>query len=395
MLKSKIVEFIPAAAFALLLAQPCLGSAYADAAATFDDNATRMTEQSRQIAKSRFRSTATQHAKDVVVNPARDYPPSCLNDGLGANLPIAGDPVFTSTMRLYGDPAACVADPHAAECTYEEDVQVRAWRVACSGGKSATLMEINRAAGMEGNFTLYPTMPSVGLLRGPLNEAARLAEDPNTTVSEVSAYSPIFYNRIFVIENYYNTAIAGFGVDMNLDFVLSLNSIHGTAIRNLRFSFPTYNPAQYANGALPLQINGFMSSNWFDPAHDNEGILTQIFEIPSDPNHRIFTFAWYTYNPYGAPIWLFGSGVIARSGDASRLATVPTYYFDEGGFAGSFGSHAVQYSWGNVQFSFPDCAHMDINFSGGSSVSYGPTPPSGSGLRHWSRIGNINGLTCE
>src|ERR1700759_5631317 len=70
--------------------------------------------------------------------PTRAYPPSCLNSplplGLWANDP---NPLHT-TIVLPGDPTS----GDATERAYTETVDLYAFRVACAGGKSATLLEI-------------------------------------------------------------------------------------------------------------------------------------------------------------------------------------------------------------------------------------------------------------
>src|SRR5512146_1054392 len=92
---------------------------------------------------------------EIYANDDRAYPPSCLVDGLpfGQFDSARGG---QSSITLFGDPAACLPGGSATECNFAEVDTVKAWRVPCSGNKSATLVEIDRPAAADGNGTLYP-----------------------------------------------------------------------------------------------------------------------------------------------------------------------------------------------------------------------------------------------
>ncbi len=399
MLKSRCTKFLPAATMALLLSNACLvAAAHADSATQATERLSRIATYNHQIAELNAVPAHSQTSaagsmsqqKDLVANVRRSYPPSCLSDGLPFNSLVAGDPLVSGTVRLLGDPVACLGTP-TAECSYTENVYVSVWRVACSSGTSATVMEIDRAAGMNGNRTLYPTMPGVTVQQGSSTFAARLAEDPNTTFTMVQANSPIFESTIFALENFYSGLAT---INYNQAFTLTLDNFSGGASRYTNFTFPAYNPASYTYGYQPLPITGYVSGNWYDPAHSGEGMFVTVLEIPGDASHRAFTFAWFTYDPIGIPYWLFGSALVDTTGPGSRLVTVPTGYYSNGGFAGAFGSAATGTLWGHVEFEFTDCGHMHFAYNGNTGTFSGP---SGTGVRTWSRLlnYNINSLTCE
>ena len=327
-------------------------------------------------------------SNEIFANTYRAYPPSCLNDGLpfGQFDAVRGAQL---NVVLLGDPAACLPGGNANECSYSESVTFKAWRVACSGGKSAALFEIDRPVNLEGNSTLYPTLPSIYVVQGNKSLFVRYADDANTFYTTTYANQPLVYSDIFVLENFYGSATQ---FDFNQSFTLFIDN--GTNGNNTppNFAFPVYNAANYPNAALALPISGYMTSNWFDPLHGGEGMLTQIFDN-NDGQTRTFTAAWYTFDQFGLPFWLYAQGTINIG--ARTTGNVDTYYASNGGFAGNFGSGATFTKWGTINFSFPDCNHMTFSFNGTASAVSGPTTNGATVTKTWLRIANVNGLFCE
>jgi hypothetical protein len=99
--------------------------------------------------------------------------------------------------------------------------------------------------------------------------------------------------------------------------------------------------------------------------------------------------AWYTYDTSGVPYWLYGEGSFT-SGDRQALVTM--VYSTGGGFAGNFGS-ANTPTWGTVNVQFPNCNTMQFNYQSASGLPAGV--PYGQGAKTWTRISQINGLTCQ
>lgn len=374
----------------------CVGSAVAadDTAAAPRIDWNRVTATRTQLqALAAHGHTATPNraalgAKpaEQFANPVRAYPPSCLNSPIALGLwQQQPNQALTAQILLPGDPYS----PDAGEQTYSEYVNLYVFRVVCSGGKSATLLEIDRTSANEGNAARYPSFPAVTVTQGAaVDYPIRLADDPNTFFTATYALTPLIDSNVFVLENYYSNNTPQF--DYNQPFTLYVdNLLTGGYHQTVAFPMPTYNPANYAESALPLPISGYMSSNWYDPNHDGEGMVVQVYDIGT--SQRFFSAAWYTYDPLGLPFWLIAGGPI-QIGDRTAN-NLPTYYYTGGGFAGNFGTQANRKPWGTMSFQFPDCNHMKFSYSGGTDAQ--TNGPSGSGERTWIRLANVNSIVCQ
>ena len=320
---------------------------------------------------------------DLVANPDRAYPASCLSDGLPFQMFKQFDSDPAPQQKLLTLPACSATD--ANTCGLQETVTVSVWRVPCSPDangipKSATLMEIDRPCGQCGNASVIPTFPLTEVTQGNNTISIRIANDQNTWYSTTYVNDPIYYSNIWVLENYLGTDVQ---FDYNQPFQLSLD-------RTIVFSMPAYNPAQYAGASQSLPISGYMTSNWYSPGHGGEGMLTQIFDN-GDGVTRTFTAAWYTFDKAGLPFWLFAQGVFNVG--ARTTGPVDTYYPTGGFFAGGGGS-ATFTKWGTVTFSFPNCDHMTFTFNGNADAVNGPTS-NGTEVRTWLRIANVNSIVCD
>jgi hypothetical protein len=323
---------------------------------------------------------------EAFANPVRAYPPSCLEAPMALGLwQRQPNEALTAQVLLPGDPTSS----DAGEQAYSEYVNVYVFRVVCSGGKSATLLEIDRSSANEGNATRYPTFPSVTVTQGSaVDYPIRLADDPNTFFTATYALTPLIDSNVYVLENYYSNSTPQF--DYNQPFTLYVdNLLTGGFHQTVSFPLPTYNPVNYADAAQPLPISGYLSSNWYDPNHSGEGMLVQVYDIGT--TQRFFSAAWYTFDPLGLPFWLIAAGSI-NIGDRA-VNNLPTYYYTGGGFAGNFGASANQKPWGTMSFQFPDCNTMVFSYSG--STDSQTNGPRGSGTRTWTRLANINGIVCE
>ncbi len=330
-----------------------------------------------------------------LANEYRAYPPSCAAWPLPDK---ASGVVSTARLPLY-------TRSSAGNALNPETVTISVWRVPCSssgnetpynsdGGYNAiTLMRIDRDTANEGHTDYFPTFPALQVTQGSIdyNDAAsfvRASTEPNTFVADYMFDTPVFSSTTFVLENY------NFGADYlhmyNYAFKLRVHPYAGN-VSPAEFTIADYVPTQssYPAAFEPLPIDGYSSASWYDPAHNGEGMLTQI--IDNGTASRTFFAAWYTYDQLGLPYWLIIQGTMPHF--QTDLTNVPVYYTSGGGFAGDFGSTVTLANWGTLSVSFPDCMHMSFSFNGHTGT--GDNGPGGSGSRIWTRVADINALACE
>ena len=322
---------------------------------------------------------------EFFANPDRAYPPSCLNSPMPFGMWQNG-PYFHQQMTLLGDPLTS----DAGERAYTENVDVYVFRVACSSGRSATLVEIDRPSNMEGNSTRYPTFPGIYVSQSGIQDyVVRVANDPNTFYSTNFALNPLIQSDVFVLENFYGGSVQ---FNYNNQVTVTVDNLAVTGHQLFDFPLPAYNPAQYAATSQPLPISGYLTGNWRDINHSGEGIQTEVIEgdnTDGSVSHYI-AVAWYTYDSLGIQYWLFGSGSF-NAGDTS--ATMQLAYYAGGGFAGNFGSSATPALWGSLSVQFPDCNTMRFTYQ--PTAGLDSSVPQASGTRIWTRATTINGLTCQ
>jgi hypothetical protein len=78
----------------------------------------------------------------------------------------------------------------------------------------------------------------------------------------------------------------------------------------------------------------------------------------------------------------------------NAVTGAPVYYFDDGGFAGDFGTTSTLHNWGTMSLSWANCNEVKFSYNGATDPTI-VDGPSGSGTRTWVRISDINGLNCE
>lgn len=329
-------------------------------------------------------AAACAHAAAV----ARAYPPSCFADGLPRGQAARDPRAMSLPLTLHGDFNACFVNPAAPsypvaqqECRYAETVAITVSRVPCSGGKSATLLEIARAAGMSGNQDLYPTFPGVWVEQGAHVDWIRLAQDANTAASQVFVNSPVYRDGVYVLENPLDAA----PFDFNRAYTLTIDNNTGRA---LQFDLRDYDPAEFP-AASPLPISGYLTGAWYDPGHGGEGMLVEVLDDGNGATRTLFA-TWFTFDALGAPYWL-----AAQAGfpiGAARVDNVPVQTASGGGFAGNF-TAVTRAPWGAMSFSFPDCNRMTFTYAAANTPA--GNAPNGSGTRTWQRLGSIDNLRCQ
>lgn len=335
-----------------------------------------------------------------VANARRAYAPSCLAYRLPEGLPLTtSGPVYPSAAPLRMRLAAVEQNnPNYVS----ENVDIDIWRVPCSSSgqfyEAVTLMRIKRDPANEGRTNRYPLFPGVRISQQPFGNDlfVRVAEEPNTYTEHVLADEPVIYSTTYVLENFPTASADTANFDFNNGFSLRFdNFFTDGSTRYGTINVPVYSASatDYPARGGPIPINGYLTGNWFDPAHSGEGMLVQVFDLPvanNQPPQMLFTFAWFTYAPDGRPFWLFGALPISH--DQRGPINVPTIYQNGGGFAGNFGPTAQSNTWGTVTFRFPHCYQMVFDYA---STTNGPGVPTGSGTRTWTRSVETNALTCE
>lgn len=340
--------------------------------------------------------TGTTLSGPRIANPYRAYPPSCLADPL----PTAKSGPFTQfQMQLYTRDA--VGHPMTPET-----VTITLWRMACSssgnttpynvdhGSNAALLMRIDRDSTVDGHTDVFPTFPSLTANQSGSNGIfVRAAMEPNTVVSDGPFDAPVYASQTYVLENY---PYAGSGLTLfNYDFTLVIDPVFdtnctGCQTTNINGYQPTNQnyPAAFAD----LPIDGYMSSAYYDPAHNGEGFLLEVYDNPGGTTRTVFA-AWYTYDTLGIPFWLTAQGTVQYGSNA--LTGAPVYYFTDGGFAGNFGGTSTIHNWGTMSMSWANCNELKFTYNGATDPTVVADGPSGSGTRTWVRISDINGLNCE
>ena len=320
-----------------------------------------------------FAQTASADSAGPLLNPTRAYPPSCV--ALPLPFPATNEPRWATRVTV---PTV----DSSFNFIGTESVTYIFWRTPCNGGNAAIIGQMQRDDALV-NHTPFPIFPLISATQGVAqNVIVRPALDPNTKFSGLDlGLIPIYTNVTFVLEEGYdsnNTYLFDYTQAMNL----TLNGSTAVTI-----GIPQYNPNQYATAGLPLQISGYQTGNYGD-ASGGQGIQVEVAES-STANQRYLVLAWYTYDATGTSYWLFNSTAFAI-GD--RTATFPLGYYGGGGFAGGSGTVSAAV-WGTITVSFPDCDHMVMTY--GSSAGLPSGVPTGSGTRTFTRVTNINGVTCD
>ncbi|SFN67749.1 hypothetical protein [Dokdonella immobilis] len=329
-----------------------------------------------------------------VANPVRAYPPSCLADPLPDQ---TLGPVYSKAVVLPQVTAS------TGQISGSESVTIKVWRVACSSSEfftSATLLRIERSGSLNGRLDIYPLFPAVEAAQGNivfsddpdyLLNLVRIPTEPNTVIADTLTFSPVPFSSTFVLENY-DSASAGF-FDFNLAFSLRFDNLLTGGNSDLYFlDVPAYSPTvgTYPAAFQNLPISGYMSTNWFDPDAGGEGIILQIYEVGGDTQNLVVSFTWAAYDPSGIPFWLSGQVTIARG---AKSANATMFYRTGGGLGGNAGEASEPIPWGTATVSFPDCNTMVLTYASTQGLPAGV--PTGSGTRTWSRIANVNALSCE
>jgi hypothetical protein len=319
-------------------------------------------------------AVSSGQANEYFANPYRAYPPSCLNAPLPFGLYLNDPNAVSKTITLTGDPLS----NDATERNYTENDVVTVFRVPCGGTESALLLEIDRPS--NASSQPYPVFPGVSVGNGFV---PRVASDPNTFYSTVYAYDPLFDSTVVVFENIVGDQLLNYQQALTV----SVDNLSGSAA--VQFPIVAYNASAYTANFQPLPLSGYQSGNFYDNTHGGEGIQVEVGETQTAGQYYI-TVAWYTFDDSGVPYWLFGQGAFTAGATSANLQMI---YETNGGFAGNF-TKATAVNWGTLtNVNFPDCNTMRFTYTANPGLPAGV--PSGSGTKQWTRLTQINGLTCQ
>ncbi|MGZ5041048.1 MAG: hypothetical protein ACXWBQ_09910 [Usitatibacter sp.] len=334
--------------------------------------------------------------------PTPSYPPSCLSAPL-TDTPTG--PVYTQSATLPS------IDRDTSEYHGTERVDYTFWRVACDGGKSALLLRIARAPdAVVTRAAQLPFSYGLGATQGDVSGTVRLALEPDTLTASLVPGALILSAVTVVLENAptddaYKLILVPMALppgvrartfDFNQAIDIGIFDAHSSTMTPppppLVVHIPAYDPSQYPAARGPMAVSGYLAGNYFDPAHNGEGMVIDVSDTnsPAVPRPRTLAVSWYTYDANARPFWIFGS---AQFVPGETTVTVPMLYLANGGFAGSFGASASSLAWGNVSVSFPDC--LTLHFSYASQPGLPAPVPSGAGERTWTRLTIENGLACR
>lgn len=325
-------------------------------------------------------------------NGYRAYAPSCVADPLPTTF---SGPLYPPNGAFRVRLAAAIANSTSYTT---EDVNIRIWRIPCSSSgeffDAVTMMAIDRDAANEGRTDRYPLFPGIRVTQGTNSlKRARVADEPNTVLSNIVVDEPLVNSGTYVLENFPSNDSSVAFFDYNNPFTITFyNFFQGDQGQSMNVA--VYAPTQgtYPSAYQNQPISGYLTGNWYDTAHDGEGMLVQVFNVPGDATRVLLTFAWFTYTPTGAPFWLFGGTTV--SNDSRGPFQVPTTYSVNGTFAGNGPNPTGQTrNWGTVTLAFPSCYKMTLTYNGDASAVGGP---SGSGTRTtWTKPVELNALNCE
>jgi hypothetical protein len=333
---------------------------------------------------------ATSAFADTAAAYTPAYPASCLADGVPLGKSSLDPNAITSPLTLQSYDTTTGGYP-------SESDSVSVWRVPCSGGGAATIVEVDRNATYNGNTTQYAVFPNIYLTTAASTTteiSPRLVPEPNTLFEYVESNSILYNSTAYVLEYYEPTSPASPAtkatgpsvIDYNQAFTLNINNLT-TGGQPLVISVPAYTPPSTA--AL-MPISGYLSTNWSNPAQSGEGMVVQVYDN-GDQATRTLSFAWFTYGDQNQPFWLYGQ---AAFDIGATTVTAQTIYLAGGTFAynGNVVFPVPQTPWGTVTFTFPDCGHMNIAYSGDASAVHGP---KGNSTAQFTRVADVANLGCK
>lgn len=124
-------------------------------------------------------------------------------------------------------------------------------------------------------------------------------------------------------------------------------------------------------------IDADVSGNWFNPQQPGHGLQIEVL----DRSRAVV--AWYTFDPQGGPLWLFGSGTIAGDTLHAELER-----FSGTAFPPDFDPEMIDGEvWGEIEFRRTGCDSAELEWSPQS-------PVFAAGELALERLTRIDGVSC-
>lgn len=316
-----------------------------------------------------------------MVNGFRSYPPSCA-----AN-PLPDKPsgtTWSATVPTY-------AVTNVGSTT--ENLVVTVWRIACSSSGAAmpygaagaahamTLVRVDRAD--DTVSTVIPLRPRLLITQGSVEYGViRVAQEPNTVVSEAAYAVQMPHSETYVLENYSLTGAVRH--DFNAAFKLNVLGGTGTSVD---INVPAYAPTAqtYPDAFAALPLDGYAAAQWYNPER-NEGVIVQVAEgyDGDNPRRRQVVIDLLTKDPAGKPFWIVGSAAFDPVAGGVRGLDIPVSYLVAGNATAD---------WGSIHIALTNCTRMDVAFTPKTGLPQ--DVPVINGTITYTRLLSANGMLCE
>jgi hypothetical protein len=128
----------------------------------------------------------------------------------------------------------------------------------------------------------------------------------------------------------------------------------------------------------PIGPRGDFSGTWYNPAQSGHGLFVEVLDRGQA------AVAWFTFDPAGAPTWLYGLVEVRQPGLVGTLMTV-----SGGRFPPAFDPAQVsQAPWGEIEFRVLGCDAAELHWTAND-------PGYGSGTLPLARLTALQGQRCN
>jgi len=151
-----------------------------------------------------------------------------------------------------------------------------------------------------------------------------------------------------------------------------------TSARDVIANFQSIDPQE----PEPVWVDATFSGLWFNPEQDGHGLSISVHSRDSA------TIYWYTYDPFGAPIWIIGPGQIVED----RIEADALYFFGM-----RFGDWSIDdrnsVEWGQIEVIFDGCNSGTLRYD--SDLAFESGEAFGAGEIPLVRLASVDLLECQ